>query len=108
MHRHLSNKTSHAGDLSIVFRLQELVSAFFDNGSQAPSFHEDADTRKVKRDAKSRDAAGVAMELYELDLAMARLIAADAGAAEDSKLKEEVEVLKKICQKKKAKQSSRS
>ena len=46
--------------------------------------------------------------LDELDLAMARLIAADAGAAEDSKLKEEVEVLKKICQKKKAKQSSRS
>ena len=103
MYRHLSNKTSHAGDLSIVFRLQELVSAFFDNGSQVPSFHEDADTRKVKRDAKSRDAAGVAMELDELDLAMARLI-----AAEDRKLKEEVEVLKKICQKKKAKQSSRS
>ena len=74
------------------------------------SIHEDADTRKVKRDAKSRDAAGVAMELDELDLAnaMARLIAADARAAEDCKLKEEVEVLKKICQKKKAKQSSRS
>ena len=34
-----------------------------------PSFHKDADTRKVKRDAKSRDAAGVAMELDELDLA---------------------------------------
>ena len=77
--------------------------------------HKDADMRKVKKDAKSRDTGGVEMAMKGLHKAMARLNAADGPAADKSlnlsaddikDIKEDVEAMKEMCQKKKAKKST--
>ena len=54
--------------------------------------------RKIKIDAKFRHAGGVANAMEALDKAFARM-----GPSQDSRVKKEVEAVKKMCQKKKMK-----
>ena len=51
--------------------------------------------RKIKIDAKFRHAGGVANAMEALDKAFARM-----GPSQDSRVKKEVETVKKMCQKK--------
>ena len=64
--------------------------------------HTDADSRKVKCDAKFRYEQGVATAIGEVKEAMAGV-----GVAESSDVyKEGMEAVKKICQKKKSKKGN--